>query len=129
MPRGKTSIYLQGGVMDGEILPNAPTRMLADEMRMFSGSGFTQEANGKIGVFTNAPCLPEKWICYKTHLYRKRTNDPRREELVYEYVEDLMIDRCASLTKAGKRCLNGAEDGTDLCTTHSKMSLSSAVED
>lgn len=89
---------------------------------MFSGCGLTQEANDMIGVFTNAPCIPENWISYKTHLYRKHTNDPRREGLVYEYVEDLMIDRCASLTKAEKRCLNAAEDGTDLCKTHSKMS-------
>lgn len=121
MPRGKTTIYLKGGMKDGEILADAPTRLLTDHLRVISGSGFTQEPDGKVGIFTDAYALPENWISYKSLLYRKLPNDPHKEGVVYEFVEDLIIDRCTSLTKASRRCKNEAEDGSTVCKVHGRQ--------
>lgn len=121
MPRGKTTIYLKGGMKDGEILPDAPTRLLTDLLRVFSGSGFTQEPGEKVGIFTDAPSLPENWLSYKTLLYRKLPNDPHKEGVVYEFVEDLIIDRCTSLTKTNRRCKNEAEHGATVCKVHGRQ--------
>lgn len=104
MPRGTTTVILKGGAMDGQELPSAPTRMLSDEIRVFSGSGFTDEPNERVGIFTSALHLPPNWICYKSLLYRKAVTDSRKPGVLYEFVEDVMVDRCESMTKARERC-------------------------
>jgi hypothetical protein len=120
MPRGKTIVMLRGGDMDGETLSSAPTRMLTDVLRVFAGSGFAQGTAGKVAIFTGASCLPTNWICYKALQYRKLPTNSAKDGVVYEFFEDVMIDRCASLTKAGQRCKNEVECDSTVCKVHAQ---------
>lgn len=121
MARGKTSIYFKGGKSDGRYIEDISTLGLAETLQVFSGSAFTDEPDGQVGIVTDLECLPSNWISYKALIYTKTANDKHKEGVVYEFREELMVDRCDSQTKAGSRCKNEARDGSKFCSTHARM--------
>lgn len=128
MARGKTSIYLKGGKSDGVLIEDVAILKLADTLRVFSGSAFTEEPDGQVGIVVDLERPPKNWLSYKTQIYAKTVNDRHKEGVVYEFREELMVDRCESITKAGNRCQHEARHGSNHCPTHaSKLSESTLV--
>ena len=120
MPRGFTTAYLVDGPLDNHELPNIPINMLRDEIQIFSGSGFTKENNGAVGVFKGASKLPSNWLSQKSHVYRKALNEKHRKGVLLHFVRTLIIDRCEATIKAGTWCKNQANEGSSFCPVHDK---------
>ena len=73
MARGKTSISLKGGKSDGVLIEDVAILKLADTLHVFSGSAFTEEPDGQVGIVVDLERPPKNWLSYKvsvrpTHL-------------------------------------------------------------
>lgn len=123
MPKCKTTLYFHGGPVDGEVIEGACNRIY-DSLRIPSGSGFTEESDGRTGVFTQAE-LPENWKAYKASNYAKEEPASGKAGVVYIFTGSLMVDRCRASTKKGGWCKNESADGKSVCKTHA---LSEKVE-
>ena len=119
MPKGKTTLYFRGGPVDGQAIEGACNRIYAS-LRIPYGSGFTEESDGRIGVFTNASELPENWTAYKASNYSKEETASGKAGVVYSFTGSLMVDRCRAITKKGDWCKNESADGKSVCKTHAR---------
>lgn len=75
MPKGMTTLTFHGGPNDGEVLTDVPGMRVFPLVSLPTGSGFTEEEDGQVGVFVQAIALPANWFMFKTARYAKRETD------------------------------------------------------
>ncbi|WP_225776457.1 hypothetical protein [Pseudomonas sp. Marseille-Q5115] len=120
MPKGKTTLYFNGGPNDGDSFVDVPGTRVFPLLSIPTGSGFTEEPEGHIGVFVEAPELPANWVTFKTARYARQDPKPGREGVHYDFVEEALITRCRAVTKQNEWCKNEAIAGQKICKTHSR---------
>lgn len=120
MSKGMTTLTFHGGPSDGEVLTNVPSMRVFPLVHLPTGSGFTEEADGQMGVFAKAGELPSNWFIFKTARYAKRETDSGRTSVHYDFVEEALISRCRAITLKGGWCKNEAVPDQKVCKTHTR---------
>ena len=118
--RGYSNVMYVGGFYDGKT-DNLPNNILRDKIRIMPEYYYSAAKNGKgmdIRRFNGK--LDENWQCFIVFIYQKKPKKNNSTGVVYEFIEELEIDRCSALTKKGKQCLNESERNSEFCKQHIK---------
>ena len=120
MPKGTTTLSFHGGPNDGEVLADVPCVRVFPLLSLPTGSGFTEEADGRVGVFVKAIQVPSNWSTFKTARYAKRETEPGQTGVDYDFLEETLVSRCRALTMKNSWCRNEAITGQKVCKTHAR---------
>lgn len=120
MPKGTTSLTFHGGPNDGEVLKDVPGIRVSPLLSLPTGSGFTEEPDGRVGVFVKAFELPSNWFMFKTARYAKREADPDRTGVHYDFLETATVSRCRAITMKNEWCKNEAVADEKVCKAHAR---------
>ena len=120
MPRGFTSIRFHGGPKNGEVQEDVPCSSLGDSVSVPSGSGYTDEPGGVVGVFVDAFELPDNWMISSSFKYVKRKPVTGCSGAHYDFQERTLVERCRATTKSNTWCRNVAMQGKKTCRAHAK---------
>ncbi len=120
MSKGMTTLSFHGGPNDGEVLEDVPAMRVFPLVNLPTGSGFTEEENGQIGVFVKAFELPLNWSMFKTARYAKRETDPGRTGVHYDFLGEALVSRCRAITMKNGWCKNEAITDHKVCQTHAR---------
>lgn len=120
MSKGMTTLTFHGGPSDGEVLTDVPSMRVFPLVNLPIGSGFTEEADGQVGVFVEASELPSNWVIFKTARYAKRKTDPSHAGVHYDFLEEALVTRCRAITIKSGWCKNEAITDQKVCKTHAR---------
>lgn len=120
MPKGLTTLSFHGGPNDGEVIADVPAIRVFPKLSLPTGSGFTEEPDGRVGVFVKAMVLPANWSKFRTARYVKREAVPNSTGVHYDFVETATVSRCRALTMKNEWCKNEAIADQKVCTTHAR---------
>lgn len=123
MPKGMTTLTFHGGPNDGEVLTDVPGMRVFPLVSLPTGSGFTEEEDGQVGVFVQAIELPPNWFMFKTARYAKRETDLGVTGVHYDYLETVLVSRCRALTMKNEWCKNESIADQKVCKTHSRSAI------
>lgn len=115
MPRGFTDITFVGGKKDGEVLKQVPLYNLPPSISFDSEVFFAETEDGGVVIYKGR--LNDSWHSFSREIYTKKDNDKHKNGVVFEFSEELMVERCTAQTKAGKRCLKPALKGKVYCSS------------
>lgn len=118
--RGFTTIWYEGGILDGMCHENFPTRFSGKPIEARRETVVVSVPEGVEIWKVPEGKLPENWLCYRTDLYEKSGIKPLDQGVVYTFAETILVDRCTATTLKGKKCSNPAEPGGEECSTHLK---------
>ena len=125
MPRGVTTITLDGGNFHGQVFEDVPLNRLPPEIHMRREAFYAEGEGGNVLIMKGE--LTPNWMAYAVDCYVKRDSplDKRSPGTIYEFTQTSMVDRCTQLTKKGVRCNNIVFNCDDsekaLCRTHSRQ--------
>ena len=120
MSKGMTTLTFHGGPNDGEVLTDVPFMRVFPLVNLPTGTGFTEEADGQVGIFAKARELPLNWFMFKTARYALQETDPSRTGVHYDYLETALVSRCRAITKKSGWCKNEAITNQKVCKTHAR---------
>lgn len=120
MPKGMTTLSFHGGPNDGEVLGDVPLIRVFPLLSVPTGSGFTEEHDGQIGIFVKASELPINWFVFKTARYAKREPEPGSIGVHYDFLEEVLVTRCRAITLKNGVCKNEAVSDQKVCKTHAR---------
>lgn len=127
MARGKTTLHFRGGPNDGEAIEDVALYNVVPSLRYATGSGFTEEAKGLVGVFVNASTRPGNWLSYEVALYCKAEPVERQPGVYYDFTGMNTVHRCRAFTQTHSRCKNEALTGEEACRAHARDSNSAPL--
>jgi len=115
MSKGKTSLYLEGGPMDKEVLEDIDTRHVQEKIS-FPTSTWGRKVDGNVQIMDGRK-KDKFWLFTAQDVYKKT---PQRKDglIVYSFYETQTVERCSALTKAGSQCMKAARIGQETCETH-----------
>lgn len=119
MPRGYTTIYLEGGPNDGEVFEDVPLRQLPNKIQIPTSTFFASNPDGSMSIMKGE--LTKNWHSYAVNIYLKKDNVKHQLGTIFQWYENVMVERCKATTKQGKQCLNSVKiDNGQFCTMHLK---------
>lgn len=92
-------------------------------VNLSTGSGFTEEVDGQVGVFVKAIALPSNWFMFKTARYAKRETDSSLTGAYYDFLETLLVSRCRAITMKNGWCKNEVIADQKVCKTHARSTI------
>lgn len=116
MARGYTDIYLIGGSRDSEILEHIPLRNLPNSISIRGKSFFAYGKEGMIAIKKGE--IDNTWHSYHSEIYVKKPNRKHMPGTIFEFKEEVMIERCKAQTKKGFQCLHASVTDDGFCNTH-----------
>lgn len=120
MAKGTTSLIFHGGPNDGEVLTDVPGIRAYSLVSLPTGSGFTEEQDGRVGVYVKATERPSNWSMFKTAHYAKREAEQGRAGVHYDFLETVIVCRCRAFTIKNEWCKNEAVADQKVCQTHAR---------
>lgn len=123
MPKGMTTLTFHGGPNDGEVLTDVPGMRVFPLVSLPTGSGFTEEEDGQVGVFVQAIALPANWVMFNTARYAKRKADLGLPGVHYDFLETALVSRCRALTIKNEWCKNESIADQKVCETHARSAI------
>jgi len=119
MPRGYTSITLQGGNRDGGFIDDVPLRNLPLAISFKSECYFAKSSNGDMSLMKGP--LNSLWHSYTIDIYSKVVNKKDESGTIFEFIETRDVERCSAITKKKTQCLKPAvHNKTSYCESHSQ---------
>lgn len=118
--KGYSNVTYLGGPHDGDT-DELPAHILKDTVRVMSEYYYVTPENGEgmeIRRFTGR--LHKNWHCYLVSVYQKRPKKKNSAGTVYEFIEEVEVERCYQRTKEGRQCRREAERNTLYCKQHAK---------
>lgn len=120
MSKGMTTLIFHGGPNDGEVLTDVPSMHVFPLVNLPTGTGFTEEPDGQVGVFIKASELPSNWLMFKTARYAMRETEPSCAGVHYDFLEEASVSRCQAITMKSGWCKNEAITDQKVCKTHAR---------
>lgn len=117
--RGKVSCRFVGGSKDEETLV-IPAMACLDMLNFPSEAWMAQGQDGNVNVM-KGPMPPRAPLIYFTREIYEKVKPVVPGRVTYKFVRMEEVNRCEKvLEQKGRRCLNEAQTGTNLCRVHNK---------
>lgn len=129
MSEGMTTLTFHGGPKDGEVLRDVPLMRVFPLVNLPTGTGFTEEADGQVGVFVRASELPSNWSSFRTLRYAMREAAPSSTGVEYDFLGEALVSRCRAITKKSAWCQNEAIADQKVCKTHARSGKVELIPD
>jgi hypothetical protein len=119
MPDTLINIEFIGGEFNGEVLKKRPVNQLPPRYYFRNDVYFAHEKSG--GMSIRKGKLNKYWHSYSADIYaRKHEKNKSTGNEIYEFVENVMVDRCSVLTNNKTLCMEPVIEGELQCPTHDK---------
>ena len=111
------NVTFEGGEENGRIIENVQVRRLPKEFYFHCDIYFAENPSGGMNIMKGK--LNSFWHSYDANYYvRKPTQDKLSGTIIYTFLENRMIERCAAITKKQTRCMKAAIHEKLYCSTH-----------
>jgi hypothetical protein len=120
MSKGITSLTFHGGPHDGEVLADVPGIRVFPLVVLPTGRGFTEEPDGRVGVYAKTTERPSNWFMFETARYAKREAEPGSTGVHYDFLEMAIVSRCRAITIKNEWCKNESVASHKVCRTHAR---------
>lgn len=114
MTQQTTSVRLQGGPKDGQVLDNVPSFEAGDTYSIILEKHWVSAPNGGQALVSGP--LSSHWTQYQIAIYKKGRS--YHKPTLYEYLRTEMVERCEGKDRSGHRCKRESIKGRGFCSSH-----------